>query len=978
MTYVNFAMTTLLNGIWEGTFLAVAMGLFLKLLPRLNPTTRFTVLWVTLLAIVALPLGPFTPRAFLPGTHPASPAMAAASMPAAITPLAPVKTEEARVSLRNPKRSSAPHAVSIRKLTPEPVSKRLSAVVEASSNGSQKGSIATTAVEHPLIRIHSGWILDAFEIMWVFVSSVMLLRLGFGYRRLRGLKAAAVPAPAEWQLRLKSLSSINGVRRQTRLLVSDRVAAPMSLGFFNPAILIPQALLDTLSDSELEHVVLHELGHLRRRDDWTNLALKLIEAMLPIQPAVYWIGHRMSLEREMACDDWVIAATGTAEPYAASLTRVAELSQWAHAGILAAGATGNRSQLFTRVHHMLDKTRNAAPKLAIGPLGAAVGAIGILIYVGARAPQVIAFAQTSATENSQQPVTLSPPHKLEAQRASIAALIPFAPLASPATPALPASPALIAELSSTAPAVQTVRAEQAEPAETPASPPSPPTPILPPTPISPAAPIAPPEVQQSSETHTQITSRNGFTSLSVKIDGAIEFTDDDRDVKSLSPRGHFRMEEGTWLSGRTYDVKADSAGNLTKTYSVGSTVKPMDSEGLAWLGRLLPQMIRDTGIGAGPRVARILRQGGPQAVINEIGLIHSDGSKRIYLEQLFSQSALNTEQLREAAKLIRGISSDGDKAQVLVNEDGKYFTSELRPNLFEAVESIHSDGDKRRVLSDIVKKDAGSADTLLGAARTARHISSDGDKAEVLIEMANPYRESGGVGMAYFEAVNSISSDGDHARVLSTLLAAHGDNREALSRVLESAKKISSDGDKARVLKEAVARYSDDEFIRKAFIDAANSISSDGDHQQVLVALVHRQGIDAATVGGIAKSAQRISSDGDKARVLVELVGTNVEAVGDDFFAAADSIHSDGDHSHVLLTLLDKSGTSSAMAIGAIQSATHISSDEDRGRVLVDAAHRYSKDPKVGAALRRAVESLHSDSEYRSVMSEIARRDESN
>ena len=92
MTYVNFAMTTLLNGIWEGTFLAVAMGLFLKLLPRLNPTTRFTVLWVTLLAIVALPLGPFTPRAFLPGTHPASPAMAAASMPAAITPLAPVKT----------------------------------------------------------------------------------------------------------------------------------------------------------------------------------------------------------------------------------------------------------------------------------------------------------------------------------------------------------------------------------------------------------------------------------------------------------------------------------------------------------------------------------------------------------------------------------------------------------------------------------------------------------------------------------------------------------------------------------------------------------------------------------------------------------------------------------------------------------------------------------------------------------------------
>jgi len=479
--------------------------------------------------------------------------------------------------------------------------------------------------------------------------------------------------------------------------------------------------------------------------------------------------------------------------------------------------------------------------------------------------------------------------------------------------------------------------------------------------------------QQGGDTHIQMTTRNGWTSISVKIDGTVEFTDDDRDVKSLSPGGHFRVEEGTWLSGRAYDVKADSAGNLTKTYSVGWSTKPLDEEGRAWLGRFLPQMIRDSAIGAGPRVTRILRQGGPPAVITEIGLIHSDGSKRVYLEQLFSQATLNAEQMKDAARLIRGISSDGDKAQVLVTVDGKYFTGELRPYLFEAARSISSDGDKRRVLSDIVKKDAGSTDTLVNVARAAKHISSDGDKAEVLIEMADSYRASDGLDIAYFEAVKSISSDGDHARVLSTLLAAHGDDRDTLAWTLRSAEKISSDGDKARVLKEAVAQYSDAELVRKAFFDAANSISSDGDHQQVLVALVHRQGIGAATLGGIAKSAQRISSDGDKARVLVELAGANVEPVRDDFFAAADTIHSDGDHSHVLMALLDKPGTSTAMAIGAIQSATRISSDGDMGRVLLDAADRYSKDPVVDAALRKAVENLHSDGVYRSVMSEITR-----
>ena len=460
MTHVNFAMTTLLNEIWEGTCLAVAMRLFLKLLPRLNPTTRFTVLWATLLAIVALLFGPFTPGAFIPSAQTDSHAIAAAKKPTTAT-LAHVPMEEPKFRSQNPDSSSKSHPVFVPTSNPEPVSERASEVVEARSDTSRSGSISIASVEHPLIRIQSGRILDVIEIMWAFLSLVMLVRLGLGYRKLRGLKADATPVPAEWQLRLRSLSGINGVRRQTQLLVSSRIAAPMSLGFLNPAILIPQALIETLSDSELEHVVLHELGHLRRRDDWTNLAQKVIEAMLPIQPAVYWIGRRLSIEREMACDDWVIAATGTAEPYAASLTRVAELSQWAHTGILAAGATGNRSQLFSRVHHMLDRTRNAAPKLAIGPLGMAIAAIGMLIYAGARAPQMIAFAQTSAIENSPwEPIALSPSQSLEPPQAPVSALIPAAPSASP-----------VVALTSTA------QAEPAALAETLASPLSPPDPF---------------------------------------------------------------------------------------------------------------------------------------------------------------------------------------------------------------------------------------------------------------------------------------------------------------------------------------------------------------------------------------------------------------------------------------------------------------------------------------------------------------------
>jgi beta-lactamase regulating signal transducer with metallopeptidase domain len=968
MTHINFATTTLLNGICQGTILAAVMWVLLKLLPRLNSTTRFTVLWLTLLAVLALPTGLVSPRA------PGAAAARSDSLPIATTH-SPVAATFARVEISYSESKAAKsfesHPASI------PESNRASASyrgLESRGFASEPRKVATKTpsaametVEHPLIRIRSRKVAAAVEILWTLLSLAMLARLAGGYRELRRLKSGATPAPDRWELRLRRLCAINGVRRQTRLLISKQIPGPVSLGFLDPVILIPCAFLGTLSDAELDHILMHELAHLQRRDDWTNLAQRLIEAVLPIQPAIYWLSHRMSLEREMACDDWVIAATGTAKPYAASLTKVAELAQFGPAGILAAGAAGNQSQLLRRVHHMLDRTRNAAPKLLFGPLAVAVAAVAGLLYLAARAPEMVAFAQNPVKENSRQersvPETPKAPHSLQTPLAPIAALASRAPLSSPAS---------VLSYASLSPIVLPT-ASAAQAATSPLAPPAPLAPSAPLSPMAPLAPMAPVASQQGGETHTEYTTQNGWTSLKVKIDGAIEFTDDDLDVKSLSPNGHFRLEEGSWFSGRSYDVKADAAGNLTKTYSVGRTSKPLDDEGRAWLGRLLPQVIRDTGIGAGPRVARILRQGGPPAVIAEIGLIHSDGSRRIYLEQLFSQATLNTEQLKDSAKLIREISSDGDKAQVLITVDGKYVAGDLRSYLFDAAESIHSDGDKRRVLSDIVGKDAANTESLVRAARAARHISSDGDKAEVLAEIADPYRPNDELHMVYFEAVNSISSDGDHARVLSKLLEKHGDDRDTLARTLRSAEKISSDGDKARVLREAVSSYRDEPALQKAFFDAANSISSDGDHQQVLVTLVHRQGLGTDTLMAIANSAQRISSDGDKARVLVDLVGANIEPARDAFFAAADSIHSDGDRSRVLTALLDKPGTSSAMAIAAIQSATGISSDGDKARVLLDAANRYSSDPTVNVALRKALESLHSDGEYRAVMSEIQR-----
>src|SRR6266436_2177970 len=239
MTHINFAMATLLNGICQGTILAAVMWVLLKLLPRLNSTTRFTVLWLTLLAVVALPIGLVSPRTpSTAGARPDSLPIATTNMPVAAT-LTPV---EIRASELNAAANPESHPASIPESNRESASQRgfESALRNAASRTS---SAVMRAVEHPLIHIRSAKVPAAIEILWVLLSLVMLARLAGGYLELKRLKSDATPAPDRWEFRLRRLCAINGVRRQTRLLISRQVAGPVSLGFLDPAILIPWAFL---------------------------------------------------------------------------------------------------------------------------------------------------------------------------------------------------------------------------------------------------------------------------------------------------------------------------------------------------------------------------------------------------------------------------------------------------------------------------------------------------------------------------------------------------------------------------------------------------------------------------------------------------------------------------------------------------------------------------------------------------------------
>ncbi len=221
------------------------------------------------------------------------------------------------------------------------------------------------------------WALGA----WALGSLVLMARVGWGLVALGGLKRRASGAPAEVAERFEGIMGACPGRRRARVLVSDDVAGPIAAGIVRPAVLLPALLVEELSEAELDHVLTHELAHIRRWDDWTNLAQKVVEALLFFHPAVIWIGRRLTLEREIACDDWVVGLAGTARPYATCLTRLAAIHRATPQ--LAPGALARRPQLSIRVEALLEGGRDRRRRSSRSALTAAAATLAVAVFAAA-------------------------------------------------------------------------------------------------------------------------------------------------------------------------------------------------------------------------------------------------------------------------------------------------------------------------------------------------------------------------------------------------------------------------------------------------------------------------------------------------------------------------------------------------------------------------------------------------------------------
>jgi len=94
--------------------------------------------------------------------------------------------------------------------------------------------------------------------------------------------------------------------KKLKIGISSTIDTPINFGWIEPIILLPIALANQLSVKEIESIIVHEWAHILRNDYLINLITSIVQVILFFNPFSYLLNKEISLQREIACDNYVI------------------------------------------------------------------------------------------------------------------------------------------------------------------------------------------------------------------------------------------------------------------------------------------------------------------------------------------------------------------------------------------------------------------------------------------------------------------------------------------------------------------------------------------------------------------------------------------------------------------------------------------------------------------------------------------------
>lgn len=372
------------------------------------------------------------------------------------------------------------------------------------------------------------------------------------------------------------------------------------------------------------------------------------------------------------------------------------------------------------------------------------------------------------------------------------------------------------------------------------------------------------------------TSKTGLNSFNIEYKGTIEVTDDDKDVKSISPGGYLEISKTTFGSKRKILIEASSGNSIRREYYEGRTKVNWDPAGKNWLAEILPEIVRSTGIAAESRVNRYFKQGGVEAVLNELSRLDGDYVIAVYSKHLLGKENLSNKELKQAIDgIARELDSDYYLAQILKDNAEKLLKNESSASTyFEAVKKIESDYYATVVLKSALETYTPTAASLKKIMEASKEIGSDYYQATLLSEVLDLDNLTGQLLSEIIKTAQDIDSDYYQAQVLSKALEKEGLSAESYNSLLDAVSNVSSDYYMASVFSKLATNQLEEETIMKIVSLVKERMSSDYYAASVLSKLMEEQELSSKAVDEIAMGISNLSS-GHYAASTIKSVSRN-------------------------------------------------------------------------------------------------------
>lgn len=756
---------------------------------------------------------------------------------------------------------------------------------------------------------------DLALLLWGILASVAALFLVVAYvgaiRSLGSRTRVDAEHPANQTLR--AICERADIRHVPYLSRSADIKSPVCLP--RKEICLPDWAFDDLPQEELNSLLAHEVAHMVRRDPLMLMLLQAMSRLFFFQPLFMLARKRLTDIAELSADEWAATRYANAHSVAAALytcaTKINENRQiqWGLA------MAGNKSMLKVRVERLIGSDTAPFRKTGIGAK-AAVTASLLTITLGLPSIQFAdaLYAPPPFEEEAYGETLLAAAHphpqdawhddkvsdkvrdavreavekaRVHAERARADA-INKAPSAeeireivrdalrvaaeeaklhaNAVRATLPDEAEIEAQIREAVAEVEARAEEIAREAAIEAE-----------RAIAEMDSFAMALPDEGRPTHRHITSADGSGNMvwsdgdrevKARWDGEFQLTDDDRNIKSMDRDG--MLELRTKEDGEKHKIRIENPdGTLEYRYWKNGRKTDFDDEGKEWLADTLLLMVREIGLNAEARVARILENDGTKAVVREIETIESDYVARIYSSHLVDQADLSAGQVEDLVDRFAKMDGDYDMRlalTTLLNEKG--MNRKVLPKVLKAAKSIDSDYEMRLLLSPYIDRfglDDRATGMLLDLAAdmesdyelrllltgaladkkmnqknlekfteiAAKNIESDYELRLLLSAVAKQFGSSEKATSTALEAIRHIDSDYEKRLALSSLLDHGAFDKGNWELAIEIASSMDGDYEKRLALTSIKRRLPDDSKLQKAFREAVASIDSDYERELI-------------------------------------------------------------------------------------------------------------------------------------------------